>query len=375
MTRQRAPGRSLLVLLLLLLVLPAAPARAGRQSSALRRPPPRLPPGALVTWRTSASGFRGQDGLRVTLACPAGGVAGSVWGSGPYTDDSSVCTAAVHAGVITLARGGTVAIEIQPGLGAYAGSTRNGVTTHGWGQWHGTFAVRAGSSGAPPPLGPQGPFPVSWSGTAEAFRGRVGQRFRVACPAGGTAGAVWGTGTYTDDSSLCSAAVHAGRLSLAAGGVVTIEIQPGLSAYTGRTMNGITSSAWGQWHGSFVVVSGQAGIALPSVSPVAVPRAISWADTAQRLGLGPGGRMTVICPPQGTAGTVWGTDVYTDDSSVCTAAVHAGALTLSRGGAVVIEGRPGEPSYQGTARGGITTQPYGPWSGSFVFAGGAASRP
>jgi len=374
MTRTLLLARFIPVVLLLL-ALPVTPASAGRQTGAVSPRPPRLPTGPLVTWSTSATGFRGQPGLRVSVVCPPGGTSGSVWGAGPYTDDSSVCTAAVHAGVITLAQGGAVALEIQPGLGAYAGSTRNGITTYAWGQWQGSFLVTAGVRGAVTGPGPTGPTPVQWSTTAEAFRGQVGQRFRVICPPCGTAGSIWGTGTYTDDSSVCTAAVHAGRVNLTAGGTVTIEIQPGLAAYTGSTMNGIATSAWGTWHGSFVVVSAQIGIALPPVSPVAVPRAITWTDTARSLGLGAGGRLTVICPPLGSPGIVWGTDVYTDDSSVCTAAVHSGALTLTRGGAVVIEGRAGEPAYSGTTRGGITTQPYGPWSGSFVLAGGRGSRP
>ena len=79
-------------------------------------------------WGANASHLRGQNGKRFAYTCPAGGGAGTVWGSGTYTDDSSVCTAAVHAGLITLAGGGTVTIEIRPGLPSYTGSTRNGST-------------------------------------------------------------------------------------------------------------------------------------------------------------------------------------------------------------------------------------------------------
>jgi hypothetical protein len=64
---------------------------------------------------------------------------------------------------------------------------------------------------------------------------------------------------------------------------------------------------------------------------------------------------------------VWGTDVYTDDSSVCTAAVHVGKITIDAGGPVEIEIRPGQDSYQGSQRNGITTLGYPRWDGSFVF--------
>ena len=73
------------------------------------------------------------------------------------------------------------------------------------------------------------------------------------------------------------------------------------------------------------------------------------------------------CPPDGEAARVWGTDVYTDDSSLCTAAVHAGLITVDDGGAILVELAPGEESYEGSTANGITTESYGPWSGSFVF--------
>ena len=47
---------------------------------------------------------------------------------------------------------------------------------------------------------------------------------------------------------------------------------------------------------------------------------------------------------------VWGTDLYTDDSSVCTAAVHAGTFTYELGGVIVFEPRAGAESYEGTSR-------------------------
>jgi hypothetical protein len=112
-------------------------------------PPPRtqppttqaLPP---ADWSTTAEAFRGQDGGRASFDCPPGGTFGSVWGSGTYTDDSSVCTAGVHAGVISQQSGGVVIVEISPGLGSYQGSTANGVTSQDWGNWYGSFQVAGG---------------------------------------------------------------------------------------------------------------------------------------------------------------------------------------------------------------------------------------
>ena len=94
--------------------------------------------------------------------------------------------------------------------------------------------------------------PVAWDATATAHRQHVGQRFTFSCPPGGSAHPVWGTGTFTDDSSICTAAVHANVITLANGGNVTIEMRPGQPAYAGSTRNGVTSQNYGQWDGSFV---------------------------------------------------------------------------------------------------------------------------
>jgi hypothetical protein len=92
------------------------------------------------TWALNAVEFRGQDGRRVAVTCAANGALGSVWGSGPYTDDSSICTAGVHAGVITQA-GGRVVVEIRPGEPTYQGTQAHGVTSSDYGSWSGSYVV------------------------------------------------------------------------------------------------------------------------------------------------------------------------------------------------------------------------------------------
>ena len=70
---------------------------------------------------------------------------------------------------------------------------------------------------------------------------------------------------------------------------------------------------------------------------------------------------------------VWGTDVYTDDSTVCFAAVHAGLIepiyedeSFDRT-VVVVEYLGPQPYFSASDRNGIQTADYGPWTGSFRF--------
>ncbi|MBI5515137.1 MAG: hypothetical protein HY909_15275 [Deltaproteobacteria bacterium] len=104
--------------------------------------PPTPPPAPRVDpWARTATEHRGHNGNRVVYNCPAGGSPHTVWGSGPYTDDSSVCSAAVHAGVISAAEGGEVTMELRPGRDRYQGTARNGVESRPYGAWPGSFVV------------------------------------------------------------------------------------------------------------------------------------------------------------------------------------------------------------------------------------------
>jgi hypothetical protein len=91
-----------------------------------------------------------------------------------------------------------------------------------------------------------------WTETAEQYRDWVGARVALNCQAGGPVGPVTGTDFYTDDSSICSAAVHAGRITLNTGGMAIALIQPGRAAFTGSSRNGLTSASRGPWPGSFM---------------------------------------------------------------------------------------------------------------------------
>ena len=92
-------------------------------------------------WSTNATGNRSMVGRRYTYVCPPNGQFATVWGSGPYTDDSSVCTAGVHAGAISRQSGGRVLIEMREGMSSYPASTRNGVETLSYPSWEGSFVV------------------------------------------------------------------------------------------------------------------------------------------------------------------------------------------------------------------------------------------
>ncbi len=96
---------------------------------------------------------------------------------------------------------------------------------------------------------------IDWNKQADPLRGRNGTRFTYQCkPGGPVSGRLWGTDVYTDDSSICSAAAHAGLITVSAGGRVTIEIRPGQSSYKPSIRNGVTSLSYGGWSGSFVFV-------------------------------------------------------------------------------------------------------------------------
>ena len=58
-------------------------------------------------------------------------------------------------------------------------------------------------------------------------------------------GQVWGTDTYTRDSVLGAAAVHAGLIKPGESAVLRVTVVPPLPSYAGTTRNGVTTSDYG----------------------------------------------------------------------------------------------------------------------------------
>ena len=65
------------------------------------------------------------------------------------------------------------------------------------------------------------------------------------------------------------------------------------------------------------------------------------------------------------AGSIWGTDVYTDDTELGLAAVHAGVLAVGEKGIVKVTIVAAQDKYAGSARNGVTSGDYGRWEGSY----------
>jgi hypothetical protein len=241
----------LLPMAALAILLAAGTDRVGAATDPLRNAKDKRPEIDVQPNPGTLNGYRTQIGKSFYFKVTGSLVGGTVWGSGVYTDDSALTVSAVHAGVLRNGQEGIVKVTILPGQAQYQGSTQNGVTTQPYGTWTASYRVEAvdlkkvrvkvarGKALADP-------------GNLSGYQGKVGQSFLFEVT-GNTTGAVWGTGVYTDDSTLATAAVHAGILANGQKGIVKVTILAGQANYPSSTQNGVTSGNWANWGGSFRV--------------------------------------------------------------------------------------------------------------------------
>jgi hypothetical protein len=194
-----------------------------------------------VDCSTAVTALPGNPGTEFTITCPANCTSGAVWGTLPYTDDSAVCVAAIHAGALTAA-GGTTTIAIVPGQDSYPAGSANGISTSQWGSWGRGFVFQTAA------------VQLTCGQNAQTLAGEPGRTYLVNCPSNCTSSTIWGAGVYSDDSAVCTAAIHAGVLSTA-GGRTVMTIAPGQASYPATTSNGVTSSYWGNCGRSFTVTA------------------------------------------------------------------------------------------------------------------------
>ena len=115
-----------------------------------------------------------------------------------------------------------------------------------------------------------------------------------------------------------------------------------------------------------------------AASPAADMPAAS-ADKASMLDLGDcpdtpsgfeqGNTYACMCPSSSPAATIYGTAVYSDDSNICVAAVHAGVLREGVNGQVVLQVVSSPPVFRGKTQSGIKSEAWPkPTASAFQFS-------
>ncbi|XP_029687471.1 cysteine-rich secretory protein LCCL domain-containing 1b isoform X2 [Takifugu rubripes] len=161
---------------------------------------------------------------------------GKVIGTGVY-DMSSVCGAALHSGVID-SDGGWLDVTRLGRKQHFLKSYRNGIQSVGKNRSANSFKVSSVPVKA-----------IRCDTTAALFcpfRKPVRHCPRLYCPTNclhhGQARVI-GTKYYSDESSICRAAIHAGVMQNESGGYVDVMPVDSKSQYSGTSQNGITSES------------------------------------------------------------------------------------------------------------------------------------
>jgi len=220
-----------------------------------------------IKWDTTLNKFQFDAdkfiGQRLTVKCPPAAVGQSfagVYGTDFYPSDNSICIAALHAGKITK-EGGTVTIQLNPGKPKYLGSKRNGVETSGLPKTRRSMTfVDDSSSDEIHKIHlahiPRIDWETKFTRSGFGYRRLIGQRFTFRCPPAPSnlrARIVYGTDTYDFSSMICRAALHAGKITTK-GGIVTVEIGPGVPKFVGSIRNGIETKSKGGSDRSLIFV-------------------------------------------------------------------------------------------------------------------------
>jgi hypothetical protein len=82
-----------------------------------------------------------QIGKTFTYKITGNAGAGTLWGTDTYTLDSALAAAVVHAGVVKDGKTGVVRIKIVPSPASFVGSTRNGVSSHNYGDYPAAYKI------------------------------------------------------------------------------------------------------------------------------------------------------------------------------------------------------------------------------------------
>ncbi len=219
---------------------------------------------------------------------------------------------------------------------------------------------------------------IKWDTTLRLFQFDadkfIGQRLTVQCapaPAGQVYDGLFGTDYYPSDSSICLAALHAGKIT-GKGGTVCIQLNPGKTMYSGSNRHGVLSDDFPGTPRSIIFVDDPVSDEATKIQLAHIPR-ITWDTKFTATGFAHrhllGQRFTFRCPPAPddvTPRIVYGTDHYDFASRICLAALHAGKIT-KQGGICTVQIDPGVPRLVGSIRNGVETKSKGGGDRSISF--------
>lgn len=199
------------------------------------------------------------------------------------------------------------------------------------------------------------------------FDGSVGKIFRVKCPScKGVKRPVYGSFIYHPLSSICKAASHAGHIKKEVGGYVLIELVSGKKIFNGS--QGVDKSM------SSTFSSSKISFRTKKATP---PTKITCEDTAANAPFNTasvGSKFVVICPRKCSEKKlhIYGSEIYTDKSSICIAGIHNGVMN-DKGGELEFMIEAGASYYKGTRSFGIISKSRDAYVRSYKFIG-AKSR-
>ncbi|XP_078486320.1 uncharacterized protein LOC100175297, partial [Ciona intestinalis] len=272
-----------------------------------------------------------------------------VVGTRVYAESSSICKAALHFGSITANNGGVVIVRKMGKLQRFEGSVKNGIQSHS-SNLEAEKAFVFGGNLEELDL----PLKVSCNFAAHnSLQAEFNVKCATDCPQ-----VVTDNGRFPAYTSVCGAANNLGSEFVTV--IKTTGMLDNTAAFKDRRVersNPVNAEMFA-YKGEFVVVEQQH----PSLRVVAVSCTTRADQISSHV-------FMAVCP-QGCLGLqhkIWGTDVFTDDSYICSAALHQMRIT-DFGGLVTIRKQPGVRSYLGSTEESVTSMSRDqPWDTSFVF--------
>ncbi len=302
-----------------------------------------------------------------------------VWGTDVYTADASLAAAAVHAGVLKVGQTGIVKVTTIPQQPSFEGSFRNGIQSSPYSSYAGFIIEPAGDDGQ----SDADEEDVELTLPAERPARPAAPPALRTMPMGGTSPR-WGGSPALVATESIGPSADAGTAAPAA----DADLPPDAREVV-EQLDRDSASIWKDAHGKIGELRRETIRALAPLQDALtrdarLDEAVAVRDCIRALKQGglkiepDPGRLVEQNLSPGTVryfrvvgangGSLWGTGIYTADSTLAAAAVHAGVLRLGERGVVKVTILPGQSSYAGSDRNGVTSSGFASYPSSYRVA-------